>query len=580
MKILETIKASWSSPDIRRRIILTLLIIIAFRFLAAVPVPGIDRDTIKNFYNSPAGGALQFFNTFSGGTLDSFSILSVGLIPFINASVIFQLLPTIIKRLEQKQKEGENGRKQITQYTRLLTVPLAILTSITIFITLKSQGVIAIDDPLRVVSTIAVLTGGAIFMMWMGEIMTEKGIGNGISIIIMVGILAAIPGRFINQIAAYNSYVPYLQLLGTALVCILVSCVLVYLLRISKNFTKLYFKIPALLLSFALTAAVIVTIIVPKLLLGLIPNDRIKSFGDTLDTFIKAIPAPNAAPPVELGMILGFAVVVIGLIVIFNEAAKNLPIYFARKATTSAAVAKKSYMPLKILQAGVMPIIFSSALLLFPYTIAIIVTRFNVPVGWLQDVSKNIIAFLDPPDWKYWALNFAFTVFFAYFYTFVLFRPSQVADNLKKSGGYIPGIRPGLETQAFLTRTMLHLVFAGAIVLALMSTTQAFVGGGLTGFNQPKSLLATIFTSGTSLLITVGVVLDTRRQFRSYLAQRNYDMLFEDLDMLDTENYFDKKEEKPTRFGRLKRLIRMPKINFSGSKSVKTNSSKDTEIKS
>ena len=525
MKLLNTIKTAWSSQDIRRRILVTILIIIAFRILAQVPVPGVNPNVIKNFYNSSAGGILQFLNTFTGGTLNSFSILSVGLLPFINASVIFQLLPTIIKRLEQMQKEGEQGRKRLTQYTRLLTVPLGILTSITIFITLKTQGIIGTEDPLQIVSIVSVLTAGSLFMMWMGEVLTEKGIGNGISLLIMVGIVATIPAKFLQRVVTYSGFTPFFQIAGALVFAILIALLYIYILKLAKDFKKIYFKIPAILLSFALIVGTVVFLIIPTEITQKISNTNIQKFGQSV------LDLKNAEP-IQLGLIMGFAIVVIGLIVLFNEAAKNLPIYFSRKASTAAAVAKKSFMPLKLLQAGVMPIIFANALLIFPYTIALILLHFDIKTEWIKSACTAVQSFIENADWRYWTLNFLFTVFFSYFYTFVLFRPSQVADNLKKSGSYIPGIRPGIETEKFLTKTMLHLVFAGAVVLGLMSTSQIFVGGALGRFvgNNNNNLFSTIFTSGTSLLITVGVVLDTRRQFRSYIAQRNYDALIDDLD--------------------------------------------------
>jgi len=556
MKIFNIIKASWGSQDIRKRVLITVGIIIGFRLLAAVPIPGVDPTAIQQFYASDIGGALQFLNLFTGGTLDRISILSVVLVPFINASVIFQLLPTIIKKLENMQKEGEIGRKKITQYTRLLTVPLAILTSITIYISFSSSingstPILNITDPVRIVSIVSVLTAGSLFMMWMGEILTEKGIGNGISIIIMVGILSAIPSKFLGEVLKFTGWQQYALLAGATVLMILLSSTLVFMLKLAKDTRRWLIKFPMIVLTLGFTTALIVFFLIPT---------ELGNF--TKWTYLQKVAAEflkiKEGVPLQLGLIMGGVIFIIGLIVLFNEATKNIPIYFSRKASTSAAVAKKSFMPLKLLQAGVMPIIFSSALLLFPYTLALIFTRFNVPVQWIQNASHSIIDFIQPEDWRYWSLNFLFTVFFAYFYTFVLFRPNQVSENLKKSGSYVPGIRPGLETEKFLTTTMLHLVFAGAIVLGIMSTSQAFVGGsGLIANNngQTKTLLSTIFTSGTSLLITVGVVLDTRRQFRSYLAQRNYDTLVDDLDKLGGVNIAGEETNERKRFKILSRFI-------------------------
>ncbi|MEI7603729.1 MAG: preprotein translocase subunit SecY [bacterium] len=572
MKILNTLKASWSSEEIRKRIIITVLIIVAFRILAAVPIPGINPDAIRRFYSSEIGGALQFLNTFTGGTLDNISILSVGLVPFINASVIFQLLPTIVKRLEQMQKEGEQGRKRLTQYTRLLTVPLSVLTAITIFISLSSGSspVIVMTDPLRIVATISILSAGAIFMMWLGEIATEKGIGNGISILIMVGILAAIPSRFLAEIMKFQNVNEFIKLAVFTVLMIVLVLVIAYLFKVTKDVKRLFIKLPLLAFSMILTAGIIILYMIPIEIANYTNIDKFKSAATEFAKIKETV-------PVELGLILGGVTVIIGFIVIFNEAAKNLPIYFSRKASTSASVARKSFMPLKILQAGVMPIIFSSALLLFPFTLAKICIAFKVPVDWIQNSSNSIISFLGPEDWRFWTLNFVFTAFFAYFYTFVLFRPNQVADNLKKGGSYVPGIRPGIETEKYLTKTMLHLVFAGAMVLGIMSTAQAFTGGsGLLGnvnSGQQKSLLSTVFTSGTSLLIVVGVALDTRRQFKSYLAQRNYEALIDDMDdfnLVDAEGEII--EKKLTRIQKLKAL---PKKIVS--KNIKNDKKKETK---
>jgi preprotein translocase subunit SecY len=395
-----------------------------YRLGIFVTTPGVDREAMKSVLKQ-AGGLLSLFNLFSGGALEQLSIFALGIMPYVSASIILQLLTVVVPKLEQLQKEGEMGRRKITQYTRYGTVVLSAIQGYGIAGYLESlrdaQGISVVADPgigFRLMTVIS-LAAGTAFIMWMGEQITERGIGNGISLIIFAGIVARIPDAVIRTVA---------------------------------NFGK---------------------------------------GGSNLS---------------ELGLLVLVAimVVVIGLIVFVERGQRRIPIQYAKRVVGRRLYGGQStHLPLKVNTSGVIPPIFSSSLLLFPATLA----------GWfpfLQKVSDALRA----GGWVYNTLYVVLIIFFAYFYTAVTFNPVDVADNLKKYGGYIPGIRPGQKTADYIDFVLSRITFGGAIYLAAICVLPTFIANEF-GVN--------FYFGGTSLLIVVGVALDTVQQIEGHLITRHYE---------------------------------------------------------
>lgn len=422
-KLLEKVKVAFRTPDVRRKLLITFIILVVFRLLAVIPVPGVPVDILEQFFKSPAGGFFNFVDIFTGGTLRNFSIISIGLGAYINASVIFQLLGTVIKKIEELQKEGESGRRIINQWTRLLTVPLAALQSLGIYTVLKNVKPLS---PIELAGIVCVMTAGAIILMWLGELLTEDGIGNGISLLIMAGIVTGIP----NSIGS-----------------------------------------------------------------GVFSGESGRK---------------------ALFIIVGLTVFIIILLVVLNEATRKVEVQFAQRIRGGRMLGgSSSYLPLKILQAGVMPIIFASSVLLLPLTIAHFVSQAGVKSRSLYNIAVWVSTNLSTDTLIYIVANFVLVIVFAYFYAFVVFRPDDIADNLKKQGGFIPGIRPGTQTAEYLTLVMSRLNFIGALVLAAMATLPFLV--------QQISTFSTILSGGTSILILVSVILETKRSLDAMLVTRSYE---------------------------------------------------------
>jgi preprotein translocase subunit SecY len=410
--------------ELRKRLLFTLGMLAVYRLGIFVTTPGVDREAMKSVLKQ-AGGLLSLFNLFSGGALEQLSIFALGIMPYVSASIILQLLTVVVPKLEQLQKEGEMGRRKITQYTRYGTVVLSAIQGYGIAGYLESlrdaQGISVVADPgigFRLMTVIS-LAAGTAFIMWMGEQITERGIGNGISLIIFAGIVARIPDAVIRTVA---------------------------------NFGK---------------------------------------GGSNLS---------------ELGLLVLVAimVVVIGLIVFVERGQRRIPIQYAKRVVGRRLYGGQStHLPLKVNTSGVIPPIFSSSLLLFPATLA----------GWfpfLQKVSDALRA----GGWVYNTLYVVLIIFFAYFYTAVTFNPVDVADNLKKYGGYIPGIRPGQKTADYIDFVLSRITFGGAIYLAAICVLPTFIANEF-GVN--------FYFGGTSLLIVVGVALDTVQQIEGHLITRHYE---------------------------------------------------------
>ncbi|MFA6423271.1 MAG: preprotein translocase subunit SecY [Patescibacteria group bacterium] len=420
--MLKKLSQIFSSPDLRNKILVSLFIVVIARFLAHIPMPGVNTEELKNFFSR--NQIFGFLNMFSGGAMENFSLIMMGVGPFITASIIFQLLQMIVPSIEALSKEGERGRQKINQWTRYAAVPLAIIQAFGTTALLKNQGVITNLSGLPFITMLISVTAGTMLLMYLGEILSEKGIGNGMSIIIAVGILSGYPMNIRN------------------------------------------------------TAAVIGT-------------DK------------------------ALGLILFIAilVVVIALIVIMNEGVRQIPISYARRTRgTKSYGGVDTYLPLRVNTGGVVPIIFALSFMLFPGIIAKFFTAARSP--WLSDMAFKVSAFFSNNTY-YGIIYFIATIIFTYFYASIIFKPTEVAENLQKQGGFIPGIRPGTETASFLAKVLNRITFVGALFLGFIAVLP-FIVQSLTQIN-------TIVIGGTGMLIIVSVIIETSRQIKAQLLMRTYD---------------------------------------------------------
>ncbi len=415
-------------PELRKRITFTLLMLAVYRIGVQIPTPGINGDALSAFFTANAGTLFDMFNMFSGGALENFSIFALGIMPYISASIIFQLLTVVVPQLEALSKEGESGRHKITQYTRYATVVLSLIQGLFISIGLESMAapgggemIVTVPGWSFRLMTMLTLTSGTAFIMWLGEQMTERGIGNGISLIITAGIVARMP------------------------------------------------------------AAIVQTI-------------KMVSVGDMTLIFI----------PLLLAMMFG----VIAIIVYFETAQRRIPIQYAKRVVGRKMYGgQQSHLPLKINMSGVIPPIFASSIMMFPATIGGF-----VKIDWVQRATAYL-------QWGSlsWTLMFVgFIVFFCFFYTAVTFNPVDVAENLKKNGGFVPGIRPGKRTAEFIDKIVVRLTVIGAIYVSLVCVLPTVL---INKLNVP------FYFGGTALLIIVGVAIDTISQIESHTIMRNYDGL-------------------------------------------------------
>ncbi|WP_127583981.1 preprotein translocase subunit SecY [Paenibacillus koleovorans] len=416
--------------DLRRRIIFTLLVLIVYRIGAFIPVPNIDNDVLTSIDQSNSGGVFNLLNTFSGGALFNFSIFAMGIMPYITASIIVQLLSMdVIPRFTQWAKEGEVGRKKLAQITRYGTIVLGVIQGFGLafgFNRLYSLQLVIDPGVTTYVLIAIVLTAGTAFLMWLGEQITEHGIGNGISVIIFAGIVAAIPNG-INQI--------YLRLFAEA-----EGALFLNILKV-----------------------VIILIVVLAIIAG---------------------------------------------VIFVQQGVRKIPVQYAKRVVGRKMYGGQStHIPLKVNAAGVIPVIFALSLLVFPPTIAQF-WRGNVVADWIINNLTYTAAFG-------MVLYVLMIIGFTYFYTFVQINPVQMADQMKKNGGYIPGIRPGKMTSSYLTRVMTRITLSGAIFLAAISILPVF-------FSKAAGLPQTVTIGGTSLLIVIGVALETMKQIESQLIKRHY----------------------------------------------------------
>jgi len=408
-------------PELRKRIVFTLLMLGIYRLGVYVPTPGINVDALKRVISQ--GTVFEIFNLFSGGALEQFSVFALGIMPYISASIILQLLTVVVPTLEKLKKEGEQGRKKITQYTRYGTVILSIVQGLGISYGLEQQGVLlpGVGGIGFYMTTVFTLAAGTSFIMWLGEQITERGIGNGISLIIFAGIVTRIPGAFRD---AWK--------------------------------TK-------------------------------------QQFGDLIGFLV----------------LIAFVSLVIGIIIFCERGQRRIPIQYAKRIVGRKMIGgQSSYLPLKINASGVIPPIFASSILLFPATIA----------QFVQNPKIQAVASALTTGWLHTALYVLFIVFFCYFYTAVQSDPNDAADNIRKFGGFIPGIRPGKPTSEYIDRVLTRITLGGALYVASICVIPEIL---ITRFGIPRSL-ASVF-GGTSLLIVVGVAMDTVAQIESHLLTRHYE---------------------------------------------------------
>jgi preprotein translocase subunit SecY len=422
LRILTAFQNIFKIPELKSRVLFTLALLTVYRIGAHIPTPGINGEELSKFLTERGGAIMGFFDMFSGGALSRVTIFALGIMPYISASIILQLLTVVIPAIGKMAKEGEAGRKKIIRYTRYGTVVISAVQSFGIAVGLESmsQGAF-IQNPgwsFRLLTMIT-LTSGTAFIMWLGEQITERGIGNGISLIIFAGIVARFP----------NAVVSTLRL-------------------VQANELSLFF-----------------VIILVALMIG-----------------------------------------VVGAIVFIERGQRKIPVQYAKRVVGRKVYGGQStHLPLKVNTSGVIPPIFASSIIMFPATVAGFIA-----VPWVQEVARQ----LSPGTTVYTLLYVGMIFFFSYFYTAIVFNPVDIADNLKKYGGYIPGIRPGQKTSEYIYKVLSRLTFFGAIYLAIVCVLPELL---IKKFNVP------FYFGGTSLLIVIGVALDTVSQIESHLLTRSYE---------------------------------------------------------
>lgn len=422
MSILQNIL---SIPELRRRILFTLGVLVVYRIGCHVPTPGVDAQVLAKFFEGTQGTLLGLVSAFTGGALERMTVFALGIMPYISASIILQLLTVVYEPVARLSKEGEQGRKTITKWTRYGTIVLSVVQGTGIAVGLQGMrgpaGEYVVPDQGVgfILLTVITLTAGTAFIMWLGEQITERGIGNGISLIIFAGIVALIPSAIVNSIRLLNT---------------------------------------------------------------------------------------GALSPAALLVIGGMMIAVVWAIVFMERGQRRIPIHYAKRVVGMRNYGgQTSHLPLKINMSGVIPPIFASSIIMFPATVA---SLMDVP--WMQTIAGS----LTPGSLVHDLIFVAFIIFFCYFYTAVTFNPIDVADNIKKQGGYIPGIRPGKETSDHIDTVLSRLTFAGALYISAVCVLPTML---TSGFDVP------FYFGGTSLLIVVGVGMDTASQIEAHLISRSYE---------------------------------------------------------
>lgn len=414
----------WEYKDLRNKIIVAVSLLLLTRVLAHIPLPGVDLARLQTFFSQ--NQVFGFLNMFSGGTMSNFSIILMGVGPYITASIIFQLLGMIFPAIEEMQKEGEAGRQKINQYTRLATVPLSFIQAFAMLVLLRNQGIIPTWTIFDLWVMLISVTGGTILLMWLGEIISEKGIGNGVSLIIALGILSGYPAQIRN----------------TALI--------------------------------------------------LQSGDTSKIIGAIAFVFI-------------------FIIATIGIIFI-QEGQRDVPVTYARKLRLGQTSGFSSILPIRVNIAGVIPIIFAMSVLVIPGVVAKYLE--TAKTAWLANGARSVDNFFNNHTY-YAIIYFVMVVAFTYFYTSIVFKPAEIAENLRKQSGFIPGIRPGTETKQYLAKIVTRITLVGAFFLAIIAVLPFIV--------QSATGITTFTLGGTGILIIVSVVIETMNQIQSQISMHTYE---------------------------------------------------------
>lgn len=428
-----TLKNAFKIKEIRMKLLFTFLMLVVIRFGSQLPVPGVDRNYFSSWFEAQTGGAFNFFDAFTGGSFLNMSVFALNITPYITSSIIMQLLTIAIPKLEEMQKDGEDGRKKIVSITRYVTIALALIESAAMAIGFGNQGLLEEYNALNVITVIAALTAGSAFLMWIGERITEKGVGNGISIVLVINIISRLPDDF---------------------------------------------------------------------------NSLFEQF-----VFGKSIPLAVFSAIVIVAIVLAMIVIV----VVLNGGVRKIPVQYAKKIQGNRMVGgQMTNLPLKVNTAGVIPIIFASSLMQFPIVISTLVGYSGTGV-WRQILNGlNQDNWCNPDQLVYsigLVVYIVLTIFFAYFYTSLTFNPLEISNNMKKQGGFIPGIRPGKPTTDYLNKVLNVIIFIGAVGLVIIAVIPFFFNG-IFG--------ASVSFGGTSLIIIVSVVLETIKQIESQMLVRNY----------------------------------------------------------
>lgn len=431
--MLTTLKNAFKMRELRKKILFTLAMLVVIRLGSQLPVPGVDRSYFANWFAAQTGDAFNFFDAFTGGSFENMSLFALNITPYITSSIIIQLLTIAIPKLEEMQKDGEEGRKKLTAITRYVTVGLALIQSAAMAIGFGGSGLLEEYNALNVITVIAALTAGSAFLMWIGERITENGVGNGISIVLVINIISRLP----------------------------------------QDFTSLFHQ------------------------------------------FVAGKPIATAVLAVVI--ILAVVVAMVILVIVLNDATRKIPVQYAKKVQGRKMVGgQSSNIPLKVNTAGVIPVIFASSIMQFPVIICSLLGYSGTGV-WrhiLNGLSSNNWCNPTQPVYSIGLVIYiALVIFFAYFYTSITFNPIEVANNMKKQGGFIPGIRPGKPTSDYLNKILNYVIFIGACGLTVVCVIPFFFNG-IFG--------ASVSFGGTSLIIIVSVILETIKQIESLMLVRNY----------------------------------------------------------
>ncbi len=428
-----TLKNAFKIKELRKKILFTFAMLVVIRFGSQLPVPGVDRTYFANWFAAQTGDAFNFFDAFTGGSFINMSVLALNITPYITSSIIMQLLTIAIPKLEEMQRDGEDGRKKIASITRYVTVALALIESSAMAIGFGRQGLLETYNVFNIITVVAALTAGSAFLMWIGERITENGVGNGISIVLTINIISRMPQD------------------------------------ISTLFEQFVLNRP---IAKAVVAAIIILAII-------------------------------------IGMVI--------LVIVLNDGVRKIPVQYAKKVQGRKMVGGQSTsIPLKVNTSGVIPVIFASSLMQLPIFIC---SLFNISgTGFWAEILRGLnSSYWCNPNQPVYSIGLVvyviLVIFFAYFYTSITFNPLEIADNMKRQGGFIPGIRPGKPTSDYLTKILNYIIFIGAIGLTIVCVVPYFFNG-IFG--------ASVSFGGTSLIIIVSVVLETIKQIESQMLVRNY----------------------------------------------------------